>query len=400
VPAASAPYKTRILVYRPTDPDTFNGTVIVEWLNVSGGLDAAADWITGHTELIRSGYAWVGVSAQKVGVEGGTSVVSISSSPLKKADPVRYASLSHPGDSFSYDIFAQAGQAVRNATTVRPLGDLPIRTVIAAGESQSAFRMVTYIDAIHPRDDIYDGFLVHSRGANGAPLSEAPQMAIATPSGAIIRTDVDVPVMIFQTETDLTLLGYAAARQDDGAHVRLWEVAGTSHADSYTIPFGLSDLGNSPDAATIRISYGLGCAVPINSGPQHFVLNAAIAALNAWVTKGTPPPLAPRLEISAGPPVKIVRDNYGNALGGIRTPYVDVPIAALSGDAQPGSLLCALFGSTQLFDDALLASLYPDHDTYVTAYDAAVDRAVQGGFVLPPDGELMKAAAAMSDIGK
>src|SRR5262249_45660288 len=36
-PASTAPYKTRILVYRPIDPARFNGIVWVEWLNVSGG---------------------------------------------------------------------------------------------------------------------------------------------------------------------------------------------------------------------------------------------------------------------------------------------------------------------------------------------------------------------------
>ncbi len=49
-----------------------------------------------HNELIRSGTAWVGVSAQKVGVDA-----SISNSPA------RYSSLVHPGDSYSYNIFSR-----------------------------------------------------------------------------------------------------------------------------------------------------------------------------------------------------------------------------------------------------------------------------------------------------
>ena len=67
--ANGQPYKTRILVYRPTNPKTFRGTVVVEWLNVSGGVDAAPDWVQGHVELLREGVAWVGVSAQIVGVD-------------------------------------------------------------------------------------------------------------------------------------------------------------------------------------------------------------------------------------------------------------------------------------------------------------------------------------------
>ncbi len=86
---------------------------------------------------------------------------------------MRYASLTHPGDSYSYDMFSQAGQAVRDdATTI--LGGLQPERVIAVGESQSAGRLVTYIDAAHPVVDVYDGFLVHSRGAGGAPLTQGP----------------------------------------------------------------------------------------------------------------------------------------------------------------------------------------------------------------------------------
>jgi Alpha/beta hydrolase domain len=399
----TAAYRTRMLVYRPIDPQQFNGTVVVEWLNVSGGLDASPDWTGAHTELIRRGYAWVGVSAQKVGIEGGSAAVQVVALPLKKVDPVRYGSLTHPGDSFSYDIFAQVGVAVRHPRGVSPLGDLPVERVIAAGESQSAFRMVTYINAIHPLARVFDGFLVHSRGSIGAPLSEAPQPLVAVPDTALIRDDVDVPVLIFQTETDLTLLNYLPARQPDTDRIRTWEVAGTAHADLYTLATGPTDLGDSPDAAKLVITSMpipgvVSCPKPINDGPQHFVLNAAVDALERWVRDGTLPPTAPRLDVEPGPPVTLRRDAHGNALGGIRTPQVDVPIAAFAGDGQEGSLLCLLFGTTNPFDAPTLAALYPDHAAYVDAFEAAADRAVEAGFVLPVDADLMKAAAAMADV--
>src|SRR5262245_38361868 len=124
VPAATAPYETRIVVYRPAGRKKFNGTVVVEWLNVSGGVDAGPDWTLAHTELIRKGYAWVGVSAQIVGVEGGPALVAVASLPLKSVNPARYGTLHHPGDSFSYDIFSQAGQAIRQPSGPDPLADL------------------------------------------------------------------------------------------------------------------------------------------------------------------------------------------------------------------------------------------------------------------------------------
>ena len=234
-PGTTAPYKTRMVVYRPTDPKKFNGTVIVEWNNVSAGLDSAPIWLAAHDELIREGYAWVGVTAQQVGVEGGGRGAVVANLDLKHADPARYGTLVHPGDSYSYDMYTQAGRAVRSKTA-NVLGGLVPKRVIAAGESQSAFRMTTYIDAVEPlTKGVYDGYFVYSRGGSGAALSQAPLPAIPTPTPTLIRTDLTVPVMTFTTETDLVLLGYLPARQPDTKRFRDWEVAGTSHADSYTL---------------------------------------------------------------------------------------------------------------------------------------------------------------------
>ena len=107
--ASTAGYTTRVVALTPTDAAVFNGTVIVEWLNVSGGIDAPAVWFMAHRELVRQGCAYVAVSAQRVGVEGG-GVTLVANLSLKTLDPNRYASLNHPGDAFCFDIFSQVGR--------------------------------------------------------------------------------------------------------------------------------------------------------------------------------------------------------------------------------------------------------------------------------------------------
>ena len=212
-PSSTAAYETRVVVYRPIDPSKFNGTVMVEWLNVSGGLDDVPDWVLSHNELIRDGFAWVGVSAQAVGVNA-----------LVSSDPNRYGSLSDPGDSYSFDIFSQAGQAVWDNSS-QLLGGLTPQHVLAMGESQSADRLVTYIDAVAPLVNVYDGYLVHSRIGTPAPLSQSPESAIAVPTSVQFRTDISAPVFEFETETDVagtTLYD----RQTNTNQFRLWEVAG------------------------------------------------------------------------------------------------------------------------------------------------------------------------------
>jgi hypothetical protein len=396
---ATARYKTRLLVYRPTDARKFTGTVIVEWLNESAGADTAADWIGDHTELIRAGDAWVGVTTQALGVNGGTSVLGGAGKGLRQTDPQRYGSLHHPGDAYSYDIFSQAAQAVRHPRHISPLGPLKAKVLIADGESQSAFFLTTYIDAVAPRAHVFNGYLVHSRWSGGTSLSGSLALTVHEP----FRTDLGVPVLAFETETDLTLGGYSKDRQPDNRWFRDWEVAGTAHADDYTAGVGLSDNGRS-DAAADMVSHDtplslFGCTAAPNSGPQHWVLDAAVAALTRWVKTGVAPAHAPRLEMTAGAQPTIRRDAEGNALGGIRTPELDVPVAAYSGTAPAGQPeTCELFGSTVAFPPATLLSLYPTHADYVTRFDAATRTAVKAGHILPADAVQIEAAAASSDV--
>ena len=396
-PADTAAYKSRIVVLRPENAADFNGTVVVEWFNVSGGTDASPDLVQMHTELMRKGYVWVGVSAQSVGVEGGGGIAGFDVS-LKTIDPQRYGGLNHPGDSFSYDIYSQAAQAVRHPEGIDPLDGLQVQYMIGVGESQSAFRMATYVNAIHPTVELFDGFLIHSRGGSSAPLSQDPQVAIPTSGRASIRTDIPEPVLGFETEGDIFGLGSAAVPQPDADNYRLWEVTGNAHYDAYGVVKGPRDRGGDPGVAeVIETKSGdsagiIQCEKPINDGPGHWVLKAAIAALDNWIRTGEPAPSAQpiaRDAASAG----LQRDQYGNAVGGVRTPYVDAPVATLTGGGQTGSSFCFLFGTTALFDEATFSTLYPTREAYIDAIDTTTDSAVEKGFVLPEDGELIKAQA-------
>lgn len=398
--ADTAEYTSRIVVLRPENAADFNGTVVLEWFNVSGGLDAAPDWTQMHTELRRSGAAFVGVSAQSAGIEGGGAF----DLPLKQIDPQRYGALSHPGDSFSYDIFSQAAQAVRNPVNMDPLEGLKVERMIGVGQSQSASRLVTYVNAVHPTIDLFDGFLIHSRGSRSAPLSQMPQAEVSTPDPAFVRADLQEPVITLQTETDLFRLNSVTQRQADSEAFRLWEVAGTAHSDLYTTVKGPQDRGNDPvvadviEEAAARPPF-IVCNFPVNDGPGHFVAKAAISALDNWIRNGEAAPSAPLLELDeAG--TGFAYDLVGNVRGGIRSPYVDAPVAVLSGEGQPAaSPFCGLFGVTTLLDADTLFGLYPDNATYIQAIDAATDSAVEAGFLLSPDADLIKARARTSGIG-
>jgi Alpha/beta hydrolase domain len=410
VPDAQAPFRTRFVVRRPVDPDRFSGTVVVEWHNVSAGIDAAPDWGFFHRHLTGQGHAWVGVSAQKVGIDGGGFVEGIH---LKLLAPERYRDLEHPGDAWSFDMFTQVAGLLRAKGDDNPLGGLVPETFIAAGESQSASCLVTYINAIDQHAGLFDGFFVHGRPGTGVAIDgvflsatrgeamESTRRAISS-KGERIRDDARVPVLVLQSETDVILLGGGLAEQPDSDHVRLWEMAGAAHADTYTVSAGRHDDGTlDPErlAEMLRPTTNLmigNTATPINAGPQqHYVSHAALDHLVRWSAGGQAPPLAPRLDVNAdGTGYQL--DHLGLALGGIRTPWVDVPSAVMSGLGQSGESFAMLFGRTEPFDDDTLASLYPEgKQDYLAKFEGSLDAAVASGFILQEDrAEILAVAAA------
>jgi hypothetical protein len=372
-PTTDAGYSTRILVRRPSDPAHFSGTVVVEWLNESEG-ESAPDWDYLNPELMDAGDAWVGVSAQALGVEGGTPILGGSVAGvghgLIEEEPQRYGSLHHPGDQYALDIFDQVGLGLRSGRS-RVLGPLRLRHIVAVGESQSAFYLTTFADTLQPLSHPFDGIFIHSRGGGGAGLNDS-SIAASLNSDLRIRTDLRVPVFMFETQTDLIELGYAAAQQPNTRYIRTWEVAGTSHADEYLV---------GPSVATL-----LGCHTAINTGPQHEVVQAAFSAFSRWVAQGTPPPSPSPFQLQSRHPAQLALDRYGNVIGGVRTPAVDVPVSTLSGAAPPGaSVICSLFGSTVPFTPSMLAGLYGSKAHYLSTFTADLDRAIARGYLLPSE---------------
>jgi hypothetical protein len=379
-PSGQAPFTTRLVVSRPADPDAFTGTVVLEWLNVSAGFDAPAHWMLTHRHIVRSGWAWVGVSAQRAGVEGGSIFDDAGAEPdaasprtmvlpaLKESNPARYGTLHHPGDAFSFDIFAQAARAVRSGAA---LGPLPVECLLATGQSQSAIHLVSYVNAVAPTlppEAACDGYLIGCRTGFAAPLTGWDGRIRTGTDGARVRADGRWPVLTVQTESDVTgVLAGITARQPDSSRFRWWEIAGAAHADTYALGAAFSDSGELPPAELARMlaptaePLGMQCPAPVNSGPQHhYVAQAAVAHLDRWARGGSPPPPSPRLETDPDDHMRLLTDEAGNARGGIRTGWVDVPVAALSGLAPPGAAgICVLLGTTRVFDDAELARRVP-----------------------------------------
>lgn len=365
------PYRTRLLVRRPAAAARFNGTVIVEWQNVTAGYDLDANWGGSYDHMIRSGYAWVGVSAQRVGVQG-------TPNGLRSWSPLRYGTLDvtaggqfTTGDPLSYDIFAQAMQAIRSPQGVAPLGSLQAQRLLAIGASQSAAFLGTFINSLHPLiGDPVDAYMLYIGGPR-------------------VRTDLTVPVFKLISETDVP--GQVANRQADHAFFRSWEVAGSSHSGRRTA------MNSRPLVLRDGVQPALGtCTFPEHPRtPSYYVTNAVYDHMVRWVRDGIAPPSATPVTTVG---TAIQRDGFGNALGGIRLAEFAVPAAVQTG-SNSGAAFCLLYGRYIPFDTATTNGLYPTHGTYVDATNAQTAANVAAGYVLPVDAARSQFLASSGIIG-
>ena len=374
------PYRTRIVVRRPEHPNKFNGVVVLEWQNVSGGFELDAHWAPSWDHLVENGYAWVGVSAQRVGVHGfGFGIPSIENG-LIDWSPLRYGTLdvtvggTITDDSLSYDIYAQAAQAVRYPSGIDPMAGLEVELVLAVGASQSAGRLSVYHNSIHPLHQVMDGYYLLVGGAG-------------------LRTDLDVKVFQYLSETDL--LGGPDRRIADSAVFRGWEVTGTGHSsyisELYRGPLEIRDLVVRPFPPAV-------CALPtFTRTPSNYVINQQYDLLVDWVENGVAPPTAPKLEFESVDPPVMARDEHGIALGGLRLSDVAVP-TALNHGLNFGGRFCGLYGHHIPFDDDLLRELYPNHGKYVSAVSQSANANRKAGYITLKGKQETKVKAAQADV--
>jgi LPXTG-motif cell wall-anchored protein len=339
---------------------------VMEWYNVTDAHDNDFDWKRYFPQILRDGYAFAAISVQFAGIPA-----------LQEWDPARYAPLTHPGDNYAYDIWAQAVQGLRTPKGANPMAGLSIRKVLGTGDSQSADELSSYISSgTSKANHNVDGYMLDS--------------------GNTPTVKPDVPVLENAVEGDLVLFG--PKTKTAGPNYRLWQTAGASHVDYWELQQGRGiqtglvtwDEKTAGQYGERGVPPGT-CNTVSDMFPTHYVWDAALVALNRWVRTGAAPAASPLIKLdSNGQPV---RDTYGNVMGGLRLPPIDLPVATYTGG------ICVLYGTTASLDAATLAQLYPSHQNYVNRMATAIAASVRAGWMLPPDGLDLLHRACASDIG-
>ena len=392
VKTPNAPYTTRILVRRPADASRFHGTVVVELPNTARRFDWTMLWGYVHNYVTDSGAAWVGVT-MPTAVQG-----------LKKFNAARYQAVSFANpaaneacaagpnapadveDGLRWDAITQLGSALKS-------GGVPgLRAERVYLTTQGA-DLVTYINAIQPRARIYDGFVLKSPGAPGRISRCAAAPSKGDPRQLIKNAGVPVIGVLAQGEV-VDAQPYLRPDSDDSAdRFRIYEIAGAAHIDAapyIALPTVADQNAAGQAQGTPQWPFNARCEpeIPLQQLPlQSYILNGAFANLDAWVRKGTAPPRAERITIKDG---KVALDEYGNGLGGVRSPYVDVPTATYF-TTTPGPGTCRELGYDVKFDWARLDSVYGGYKNYSAKVAQSIDRMAKDRYISEPDAKRMRA---------
>lgn len=427
----NVPYKTRMIVLRPTEAKRFNGTVVVEFMNSTGGRDNAVMWTVSAFPFAREGAVYIGVTTS-----GNQSMAYLLGGCGGPSAPcgTRYSSnglvISNNGQE--YEIISQLVTALKSRDTNQiplPRNFPRIKRVFVTGESQQGGSALTYTTQFH--FPAVDGHLVLSASSARALRSGLPTCGttgapaypgcVAVPTDQRIRTDLPVPVYQLLAETDVQSAAQIATRQNDTdisrfASYRLVEIAGGAHNTDSSQPvpgtsFTLADFCVNPSNTLV-------------SGPifGKDVINAFWQNMELQVDFGVRPPSVTRIAKDAAGVT--LRDALGNPLGGARLPEMDVPTnvyfapfnmgkPVCTAGQDPGSppvcipqpfaligLACALSGSYRPLTPAIIAELYPTHGTYVRKIaDKSLERFAQRTLLWDDAVEHIRDAAA-SDVGK
>jgi hypothetical protein len=357
--ANGQPYKTRLVIRKPSDDSKFSGLILAESMHPSGN-----PWMFHFTHV----YA---MSSGHIGVE----ILTSATQGFAEFNPERYRDL-QIGNGQVNEVIAQVGALLKSKQNDNPLAGLPVRKMILAGSSASAGVVVTYMPAhmtwrLADMKPIYDGFLPTSNASNipsvDVPTIQVPTMREVFQGNGPTRVDSDTP----------------------GSQIRVYEFAGMAHIDSR-------------DAAAY---YPDPCKKPISRFPLAVYMSVALNHLFAWVDKGTLPPHADRYYVDYNTDndgSMLALDVFGNVKGGIRNPYVDVPaksygvpnsgaeppiknphpfIAARGEPAQ--NQLCGLANYEETLTAAQLKKLYKDKKDYQTKVQQRYDELVKQGWALP-----------------
>ncbi|MXR33312.1 alpha/beta hydrolase domain-containing protein [Pseudomonas sp. PICF6] len=417
-PLLEAPYTTRILIRKPTDPARFNGTVVIEPFSWFG--ERAAGWILTRDYLLRRGYAYVGYTlninqppvdpkflsdtpaaeAEQIAQYG--RIVNFEF--MRRFDYARYAPLGayydpqrfirgdapDPFAPQSQGIGAQLALLLKSNGPQGPLAGLDVQRVYVDSWAVTAQVWMDYLDQgrhqqwrMPDASALIDGYMT-GRMAYGEVGGDVIRVPRQMPDG--------VPFVTVYSQSELmhdVIEGIDLPPDTDSPQLRYYEVTGMPH-------LRLADLGTEHTehlAADIGKGDDPQCRT-LYDEPVEMVVSALLDGMDKWVREGKPMPKAPRVvrdgKVAARDPAT------GNLQGGVRPPWVQVPSATYLTDQETG---CGLIYDTKVaYSQDTLRRRYGSFSHYQKAFEDAKGVSIKQGYLLPEDAAGLHTIATPEDF--
>ena len=362
-----APYTTRIIVRRPKDVASFSGTAVSEALH-AGGRSLIFEW--SRVSILTRRHLFVEIVHSPANV-----------TLLKNFNAERYAGLSI-AQGQTNGVLAQIGVLIKSGTG--PFAQYKVQQTTLMGTSASSGTVRGYL-ADHATlrlsngKPVFDGFLLTSTNGN-TPLPI-----------------VDVPMIQMPTQTEVVTwaakgIEYRRPDSDEPSNrFRLYEVAGMPHNNSRDSPAFASDP----------------CTLAVTDFPAGAFTALGLNYLIDWIAKGKTPPHAPPIAVdqdTTGDGSPLALDEYGNAKGGIRNVWVDVPIATYGvfgkGKTPAQDRLCQLAGTEVPLPAATLQKLYSSKTQYTDRVEQRLKQLIADGWFLPEYAEMVRADVKATSLTK
>lgn len=397
------PYKTRLLVRKPQNLSKFSGRVYFDIMNATQNYDIEDLWHRNYEWCMENGHAYVGITSKPVNVQS-----------LKNFDYKRYGSLNwgsgeevlHPAPLLGGSIpgteeglfWDMVGQTVTYIRTGNPgfFEGHTVEYVCFTGQSQSGCYLNTFIE-------YFDRYMVDGSGKHlldgylniaGASLSRLIRQRdngvfLSMKEKPELRTSI--PFVVVCTETDLTLFkdfpcgDLPGNHNEDDNKCRYYEVAGSPHTDiDCPVLAGDSEIlkcGRTPQPMDAHIRN------TINPMPLAYYINGYLEKLYTWWKTGEAPEIVDPIKKNAQG--EIIRDQHNNAVGGFRSPYVDVPDAEYIGWDTTDSSVDNIAGIVRRFSVDKMKALYGTKEAYIRQFTEYANRQCENGWLCQADVERM-----------
>lgn len=403
-----APYTNRTLWRLPSNPNQFSGTVIVELFNFQGLLGYEVPFIWGGSSqyMLERGHVWIGVTANPNALAVLKTFDSVRYAPLSWDDPLppeaRCVPARETETGLLWDILSQIAALVKSDDPSNPLQGYDVEVVLATGQLGGGWPLYTNTIGLLAEtangDPVYDGYLIRASGSHSGPINQcAPRPSSTDP---IAKSQSTEPVIRLHSPTDV-VRGSAIhsgstcdIRRDDSDDVlpyRHYEVPGASVAEATQVS-GAPGPEDGARAGGLRLPTPH--VIPPNEFPFRYLINGAFDNLDLWVRDGVPPPRAAFIQEAVPDCTSLVLDGFGSPVGGVRTPYLDVPINSypVLVTANPRD------GDPIPFDTDLLEELYGNHGNYVHQVMQETNELIRDRWVTREDGEEIRTEAAHSEV--